>query len=66
MLADSITGGDMRKIIITVVVVLALFGIGSCASVLDQKNCQLRGEQLGAEARVVGNRCIVKGWGVVM
>lgn len=56
----------MRKIIIAVLVVLALFGMGSCATVLDQKNCQLKGEQLGAEARMVGNRCVVKGWGVVM
>lgn len=56
----------MRKTIITVLVVLALFGIGSCATVLDQKNCQLKGEQLGAEARWIGNHCVVKGWGVVM
>lgn len=55
----------MKKFAIAVLAV-AVFGLLlSCASEIDRRNCESKGAELGAEARLVGNRCVVKGWGSI-
>ncbi len=55
----------MKKIIIIITVLaIAAFGL-MCASELDRKDCAIKGRELGAEAKIVGNRCVIKGWGVI-
>ena len=55
----------MKKIIMIVLAITAFVLMGSCASELDRKDCERRGRELGAEAKIMGSRCIVKGWGVI-
>lgn len=55
----------MKKIIM-IALAIAAFGLMlSCASELDRKDCARKGRELGAEAKIVGNRCIIKGWGAI-
>ncbi len=55
----------MKKIIITVLAIVAFGLMLSCASELDRKDCARKGRELGAEAKIMGNRCVIKGWGVI-
>lgn len=54
------------KNFIMISLAIAVFGLMlSCASELDRKDCARKGRELGAESKIVGNRCIIKGWGVI-
>lgn len=55
----------MKEFAIAVVAV-ALFGaIVSCGSEMDRLDCARKGRELNAESKIIGSRCVVKGWGEV-
>ena len=57
----------MKEFAIAVVAVaVALFGaLVSCGSEMDRLDCARKGRELNAESKIIGNRCVVKGWGEV-
>lgn len=55
----------MKQFAIAVLAV-AVFGlIVSCGAEIDRLDCARKGRELNAEAKMIGNRCVVKGWGVI-
>lgn len=55
----------MKELAIAVVAVVLLGAVVSCGSEQDRLECARKGHELNAEAKIIGSRCVVKGWGEV-